>query len=120
MKYAKLLLIPIIISLMITKKIQRYSLNAFILGASLLLFISYFKWLNIIPIDLGLHDMPDNSQGYLAFKNRIAHNILMSFLMFVFFVRQSLKKQSYAGFGSHLLYLHFLILCSWLEEDQDR
>ena len=31
MKYAKLLLIPIIISLVITKKIQRYSLNAFIL-----------------------------------------------------------------------------------------
>jgi len=92
MKYAKLLLIPIIISLVITKKIQRYSLNAFILGASLLLFISYFKWLNIIPIDLGLHDMPDNSQGYLAFKNRIAHNILMSFLMFVFFCKAKFEK----------------------------
>ncbi len=87
LKYTKLLIIPIIISTATTKKVRDYGMNAFLLGAFILLGISYFKWLGIAPMDLGLHDLPDNSQGYLAFKNRIAHNILMSFLMFVLLCR---------------------------------
>jgi len=92
LKYAKLLIIPIIISVVRTKKIRHKGMNAFIFGALILLSISYFKWLGIIPMNLGLHDLPDNSQGYLAFKNRIAHNILMSFLMFVFFCKAYFDK----------------------------
>jgi len=92
LKYAKLLIIPIIISVVRTKKIRHNGMNAFLFGALILLSISYFKWLGIIPMNLGLHDLPDNSQGYLAFKNRIAHNILMSFLMFVFFCKSYFDK----------------------------
>ena len=92
LKYAKLLIIPIIISVVRTKKIRHNGMNAFLFGALILLSISYFKWLGIIPMNLGLHDLPDNSQGYLAFKNRIAHNILMSFLMFVFFCKAYFDK----------------------------
>jgi len=92
LKYAKLLIIPIIISVVRTKKIRHDGMNAFLFGALILLGISYFKWLGIIPMNLGLHDLPDNSQGYLAFKNRIAHNILMSFLMFVFFCKAYFDK----------------------------
>jgi O-antigen ligase len=92
LKYAKLLIIPIIISVVRTKKIRHDGMNAFLFGALILLSISYFKWLGIIPMNLGLHDLPDNSQGYLAFKNRIAHNILMSFLMFVFFCKAYFDK----------------------------
>lgn len=92
LKYTKLLIIPIVISLVRTKKIRHEGMNAFLFGGVILLVISYFKWLSIFPMDLGLHDLPDNSQGYLAFKNRIAHNILMSFLMFVFFCKAHLDK----------------------------
>jgi O-antigen ligase len=92
LKYTKLLIIPMVISVVTTKKIRHYGMNAFLFGALILLGISYFKWLGIIPMNLGLHDMPDNSQGFLAFKNRIAHNILMSFLMFVFFCKAHLEK----------------------------
>ncbi|MEI7487424.1 MAG: O-antigen ligase family protein, partial [Chryseobacterium sp.] len=92
LKYVKLLIIPIIISVVRTKKIRHNGMNAFLFGALILLSISYFKWLGIIPMNLGLHDLPDNSQGYLAFKNRIAHNILMSFLMFVFFCKAYFDK----------------------------
>jgi O-antigen ligase len=92
LKYAKLLIIPIIISTATTKKLRDDGMNAFLLGTFILLSISYFKWLGIMPMDLGLHDLPDNSQGYLAFKNRIAHNILMSFLMFVLLCRAYFEK----------------------------
>ena len=92
MKYQKLLLIPIIVSVIDSNKVRNYALNAFLFGAGILLLISYLKWLSIIPMDLGLHDLPDNSQGYLAFKNRIAHNILMSFLMFVMFGKFYFEK----------------------------
>jgi len=92
MKYQKLLLIPIIVSVIDSNKVRNYALNAFLFGAGILLLISYLKWLSIIPMNLGLHDWPDNSQGYLAFKNRIAHNILMSFLMFVMFGKFYFEK----------------------------
>jgi O-antigen ligase len=85
LKYQKLLLIPLVVSVIDSKKVRNYAFNAFLFGALILLLISYLKWLSIIPMDLGLHDLPDNSQGYLAFKNRIAHNILMSFFMYVAF-----------------------------------
>ena len=84
-KYQKLLLIPLVVSVIDSSKVRNYAFNAFLVGTLILLLISYLKWLSIIPMDLGLHDLPDNSQGYLAFKNRIAHNILMSFFMFVVF-----------------------------------
>lgn len=107
LKYAKLLIIPIIISVVKTKKIRDDGMRAFLFGAFILLGISYFKWLGIIPMDLGLHDLPDDSQGYLAFKNRIAHNILMSFVMFMFFCKAYFEKTQWRWlwFGVALLTL---------------
>ena len=54
MKYQKLLLIPIIVSVIDSNKVRNYALNAFLFGAGILLLISYLKWLSIIPMDLGL------------------------------------------------------------------
>jgi O-antigen ligase len=107
LKYAKLLIVPIIISVVKTKKIRDDGMRAFLFGAFILLGISYFKWLGIIPMDLGLHDLPDDSQGYLAFKNRIAHNILMSFVMFMLFCKAYFEKTQWrwAWFGVALLTL---------------
>ncbi len=43
-------------------------------------------------MDLGLHDIHDPLQGFTAFKNRIAHNIIMSFSMYLLLYRFSLEK----------------------------
>jgi O-antigen ligase len=63
-------------------------------------------------MDLGLHDLPDNSQGYLAFKNRIAHNILMSFFMYVVFSKFYFEKSRVRWFWFSLAALAFFdIMC---------
>jgi O-antigen ligase len=92
LKYFKLILIPILISTINSDALRKKALNAFLYGTFLLLFISYFKWLKIFPMDLGLHDIHDPLQGFTAFKNRIAHNIIMSFSMYLLLYRFSLEK----------------------------
>jgi O-antigen ligase len=112
LKYQKLLLIPIVVSVIDSPKVRNYAFNAFLVGALILLSISYLKWLSIIPMDLGLHDLPDNSQGYLAFKNRIAHNILMSFFMYVVFSKFYFEKSRVRWFWFSLAALAFFdIMC---------
>lgn len=95
LKYSKLLFIPIVISIVDSKKIREYGINAFLFGSFILVFISYFKWLDILPMDLGLADLPNNDQGYNAFKNRIAHNILVSFAMYLAICKFYFDKSRY-------------------------
>lgn len=80
LKYSKLLLIPLILVSIDSEKIRNYGINAFLIGMLLTLFISYFKWLSFVPMHLGLND---NGEGFHAFKNRIAHNYLMSFAVYL-------------------------------------
>ena len=87
LKYAKLLLIPIIISSIDHKEVRSYGLNAFLLSALITLFVSYAKWLNIMPMDLGLHDISDPVHGFVFFKNRIAHSIFISFTMYMMLIK---------------------------------
>jgi O-antigen ligase len=79
-KYQKLLLIPLIVSVMYSEKFRQYAINAFLLSMIMVLIISYLKWLGIVP-----HH--DAGQGYFVFKGRIAHNIMMSFAMFLMMYR---------------------------------
>ena len=76
MKYHKLLFIPLIVSVLCCEKIRRYAMDAFLFSMIIILVVSYLKWLGFVP-----HD--DLVQGYFVFRGRIAHNILMSFAMFV-------------------------------------
>ncbi|MDD1626091.1 MAG: O-antigen ligase family protein, partial [Methylococcaceae bacterium] len=75
-KYQKLLFIPLIVSVMYSEKFRQYAMNAFLLSMIMVLIISYLKWLGLVPH----HDI---NQGYMVFKGRIAHNIFMSFAMFL-------------------------------------
>lgn len=84
MKYHKLLFIPLIISVMYSEKIRQYAINAFLISMIMVLIISYLKWLGLVPH----HDI---GQGFIVFKGRIAHNILMSFAMFMM-MHQALKS----------------------------
>jgi O-antigen ligase len=79
-KYQKLLLIPLIVSVMYCEKFRQYAMNAFLLSMIMVLIISYLKWLGIVPH----HDI---GEGYFVFKGRIAHNIFMSFAMFLMMYR---------------------------------
>ena len=76
MKYHKLLLIPIIISVLDSDKYRKYAMNTFLMGMILVLTISYMKWLGVVPFT-------DVGQGFIVFKARIAQNLFMSFAMFM-------------------------------------
>ena len=91
-KYMKLLLIPIILCSISTPKIRSYGVYAFIATSIFVLFISYGKWLYVLPLNLGIHDSNNLDSGYAVFKNRIAHNIFMSFAMYVFLIKASRNK----------------------------
>ena len=92
LKYLKLLLIPIVISSIDSEKTKQKALQAFLFGIFILLGISYLKWLHILPIDIGIHDIASPGQGFTAFKNRIAHNILLSFAMYLMLVKSLSNK----------------------------
>lgn len=79
-KYLKLLLIPIIVSLLDDKQWRRRAADAFLWGMLLVLVVSYLKFLGWIP-------HVDNGQGYIMFKNRITHNIFMAFTVYLLLVR---------------------------------
>ena len=91
-KYSKLLLIPLIISILDTDKLRRYCIQAFLASVFLLLFISYGKWLHLLPMSLGLHDFGID-HGYVAFKNRIAHSVLVSFGMYIMLLKAFQKPK---------------------------
>ena len=91
-KDIKLLLIPIILCSISTPKIRSYGVYAFILSSIFVLLISYGKWLNVLPLNLGIHDITTLDYGYAVYRNRIAHNIFMSFAMYVFLIKASKSK----------------------------
>jgi len=107
LKYFKLILIPILISSVSSDALRKKALNAFLYGTFLLLFISYFKWLKIFPMDLGLHDIHDPLQGFTGFKNRIAHNIIISFSMLLMLYKFSSEKTRWRWLYLTLAFLMF-------------
>jgi O-antigen ligase len=92
-KYSKILLVPILICSVNSEKIRSYSINFFILSSLLVLLISYGKWLHIFPVHIGIHDIGNLEHGYAAFKNRISHNIFMSFAMYIFLIKAVRSKK---------------------------
>lgn len=98
MHYHKLLIIPIIISTLTQTKYQTYALNGFLFSSIASMFISYLKWIGIIPhIDTG--------EGYIAFKNRIAGSIIMSLSMYLMLqkAKDSYGKIKYLWIAAALL-----------------
>ncbi len=87
MKYQKLLFIPLIISVMVTDKHRTIALNTFLYGAIAVLVTSYLMWLGVVPHHANME------QGYYVFKGRIAHNIFMSFAMYLMLHKAFENKQ---------------------------
>jgi len=97
LKYTKLLLIPIIISISPSERIRSLGLKAFLFSSLIILFISYAQFFNLLP-DLN-HFLPkdtykfNDDEGYIVFKGYIAHNILMTFAMFMMLCRFAYTKK---------------------------
>ena len=83
MKYLKLLIIPIIVTSIYSKKIRNYAINIFLISIGITLFLSYAKWLHLIPDFLNLHLIDSPDQGFIVYKNRITQGILMAFAMYM-------------------------------------
>jgi O-antigen ligase len=82
-KYAKLLLIPIVVTSVYSKKIRAYAIYAFLTSIFLTLTISYFNWLHLIPNNLNLFTIDSPTQGFIVYKNRITQSILLAFAMYM-------------------------------------
>lgn len=77
-KYHKLLFIPMIASVLHEDKLRKLALNVFLSASLIILTLSYLKWLG-----LPLPEYHNGTQGNVLFKGRIAHNIFMSFAMYL-------------------------------------
>lgn len=88
LKYDKLLLIPIVVSLLSSETYKKYCINAFLICTLIVLIISYLKWLGIYPhTDIG--------QGFSVYKGRIAGSIIMSFGAYLMLARAKNTKGSH-------------------------
>lgn len=87
-KYHKLLYIPLLISIVQTDQHRRYAMNAFLIAAIIVLFMSYLEMFGVIPFN-------DVGQGYIVTKGRIAHNIIMAFVTFVMLHRMVKSRGSH-------------------------
>ena len=88
-KYHKLLFIPMIASVLYDDKLRKLALNMF-LGASLIILVlSYLNWFGV-----PMPEYHQGTQGNVIFKGRIAHNIFMSFAMYLMF-QYAIKSDGY-------------------------
>jgi hypothetical protein len=78
-----LLFIPLIVGLSPSDRCRKIAIDAFISVMLFTLFISYGKWLGIIP----LKDPIGSGQEYTAFKYSIAHSLFMSYAMYLMILK---------------------------------
>ncbi|HAS51118.1 MAG TPA: hypothetical protein DCS21_05030 [Gammaproteobacteria bacterium] len=76
MKYSKLLLIPVAISLLSDETWRNRAREAFFWAMLVVLAVCYLRWLGLIP-----HE--DTAKGYYAFKGRIADSIFMAYFTYL-------------------------------------
>ena len=107
LKYAKLLLIPIIVTGVNSKKIRTYAIYAFLSSIILTLIISYFNWLHLIPANLNLFTIDSPTQGFIVYKNRITQSILLAFAMYMMLCKAFDSKNYKRWIWSFLAFLCF-------------
>jgi O-antigen ligase len=106
-KYAKLILIPIIVTSVYSKKIRAYAIYAFLTSIFLTLIISYFNWLHLIPNNLNLFTIDSPTQGFIVYKNRITQSILLAFAMYMMLCKAFDSKDFKRWIWSFLAFLCF-------------
>jgi O-antigen ligase len=91
-KYSKLLLLPVVVSLLTDPRDRRRALLAFAAGLLVTLALSYALWLGLLPP--GKPFTAETASNATVFKKHIAQNTLMAFgvLLFAVFARRSLGR----------------------------
>lgn len=107
LKYAKLILIPIVVTSINSKKIRTYAIYAFLTSIFLTLIISYFNWLHLIPNNLNLFTIDSPAQGFIVYKNRITQSILLAFAMYMMLCKAFDSKDYKRWIWSFLAFLCF-------------
>lgn len=81
---ANLLLIPMMIPFFRDEKVRNAALNLFLITMTIVLFLSYLIWFDLIPAN---QYIKGNSNDASVFMGRITQNLLMAFCAFLFAVR---------------------------------
>lgn len=82
-KYAKLVLIPILVTVLVDRRDRERGLFAMAAGLALSLSLSYGLWVGLLPAAYPLIGTPDNPT---ALKNYLTHNVFMAFGVLLFAV----------------------------------
>jgi O-antigen ligase len=76
-KYAKLMIIPIVVMALVDDKWKRHTINAFLIGLGVELVISYARRLGIIA------EFPDPNQRFIGLINHISYGVMLAFGCYV-------------------------------------
>jgi O-antigen ligase len=77
-KYAKLLIIPILVASLDSEKWRRRAIGAFLVAAIIATAVSYARFFGLLPL------FPDTNQPYAAFQNRITFGTYLAFATYLF------------------------------------
>jgi len=94
-KYHGLLFIPIAVSILQRKSERDTAILTYILGALVVVFLSYGKWLGFVPINFVKEAGPDN---YIVFRHSISQNIFVALSIYLMMI----KAKSSEGFTQKL------------------
>lgn len=76
-KYAKLLILPLLVAVLDTDKWRRLAMHAFLIAAGLAATVSYARFFGLIQ------QFPDPNQAYTAFQNRISFGTYLAFAAYL-------------------------------------
>jgi O-antigen ligase len=89
-KYHGLLFIPIAVSMLQKKSERDFAILVYILGALLVVFLCYGKWLGLVPIDFVRDEA--GSANYVIFRHSISQNIFVAFATYLMMIKAKSSK----------------------------
>jgi O-antigen ligase len=82
-KYHGLLFIPIAVSILQKKSERDFAILAYILGALLVVFLCYGKWLGFVPFDFVRFEV----EHYVVFRHSISQNIFVAIAIYLMMIK---------------------------------
>ena len=84
-KYHGLLFIPIVVTMLQKKSERNLAILTFILGALMVVLLSYGKWLDLVPMGFVRHDAgPGN---FIVFRHSISQSIFIAFAIYLMMMK---------------------------------
>jgi O-antigen ligase len=84
-KYHGLLFIPIVVTMLQKKSERNLAMLTYILGALMVVLLSFGKWLDLVPMDFVRHDAgPGN---FIVFRHSISQSIFIAFAIYLMMMK---------------------------------